>query len=145
MPTAQQILARKGRHVFTVSPEATVLDAALLMNEHKIGCLVALQDHHIVGILTERDLLRRIVARRIDPGEMLVRDVMTRQVACCQPDATLEEARNLIMHRRVRHLPVVNAAGQLQGLISIGDLNAWELTGQQIEIQYLHEYLYSRV
>ncbi|MEX1015678.1 MAG: CBS domain-containing protein [Phycisphaeraceae bacterium] len=145
MPTAQQVLAQKGSQVFTTSPSATVLDAALLMNEHKIGCLIVLDNGCIVGIFTERDVLRRVVARRLDPGETLVGDVMTREVVCCEPDATVDDARNVVMHRRIRHLPIVDAQGQLLGLISIGDLNAWELTGQEIELQALHEYIHSRV
>ncbi|MEX0654540.1 MAG: CBS domain-containing protein [Phycisphaeraceae bacterium] len=145
MPTAQQVLAQKGSQVFNTSPSATVLDAALLMNEHKIGCLIVLDNGCIVGIFTERDVLRRVVARRLDPGETLVGDVMTREVVCCEPDATVDDARNVVMHRRIRHLPIVDAQGQLLGLISIGDLNAWELTGQEIELQALHEYIHSRV
>ncbi|MFA9479592.1 CBS domain-containing protein [Phycisphaerales bacterium AB-hyl4] len=145
MPTAREVLKNKGSHVFSIGPQATAHEAALLMNEHKIGCLVVLDGGCIVGIFTERDMLRRVVARRLDPADALVGDVMTREVVCCQPDATLDDARSVIMHRRIRHLPVVDDRGRLNGLISIGDLNAWQITGQEIEIQYLHEYIHGRV
>ncbi|MEX0745553.1 MAG: CBS domain-containing protein [Phycisphaeraceae bacterium] len=144
MSTVKQVLDAKGRHVSTIGSQASVLDAALLMNEHKIGCLVVLDGGRIVGIFTERDVLRRVVARRLDPGETSIDSVMTREVVCCQPDSRVDDARNIFMQRRIRHLPVVDEVGRLRGLISIGDLNAWELTGQQIEIHYLQEYIHGR-
>ena len=144
MPTVRQILARKGTQVLTVSADASVLDAALLMNEHKIGALVVVDAAQVIGIVTERDVLRRLVAKRRDPAETTVGDIMTREVICCHPDTHLEEARAIFMQRRIRHLPVVNDRGVLEGLVSIGDLNAWQLDGQEQEIHYLHAYIHGR-
>lgn len=145
MPSVERILARKGAHVVTIEPQASALDAALLMNEHHLGALVVVEEGHVAGIVTERDMLRRVVAKRRDPAECAVAEVMTRHVVCCRPDTPIQEARALFMHRRIRHLPVVSDRGALQGLISIGDVNAWELDGQEQEIHYLHEYLFGRV
>jgi CBS domain-containing protein len=145
MGTVNQILTRKGSQVMSISPNASVLDAALLMNEHKIGALIVLDKGQVSGIFTERDVLRRVVAKRLDSADVIVRDAMTREVICCRPDTSMDEARNVFMKRRIRHLPVVEEDGQLKGMISIGDLNAWDRDGQQRTIHYLHEYLYGNI
>ena len=67
---------------------------------------------------------------------------MTRKVICCRGDTKIDEARSVCMSKRVRHLPVVDEDRSLQGMISIGDLNAWNLDHQEEAIQYLQEYLY---
>src|SRR6476660_7038824 len=124
MATVKEILTIKGPHVLTIGPEATVLDAALLMNEHKIGALLVLQNGGIVGVFTERDILRRIVAEQRSPSQTRVAEVMTAEVVCATPHTDLNEARTAMKNRRIRHLPVVDDQGKLQGLVSIGDLNA---------------------
>lgn len=146
MATVKQVLAQKRPEVLTVGAEVTVLDAALRMNEHRIGSLVVVDEAgQVAGIVTERDVLRRVVARRRDPGEALVGEVMTQEVVCCRPEATVDEARAVFKHRRIRHLPVVGEDGRLEGMISIGDLNAWQLDGAELELNYLHDYLAGRM
>jgi CBS domain-containing protein len=142
MATVRDILAVKGPNVLTVSPHATVLDAALRMNDHKVGSVVVVEHGRVVGIFTERDILRRIVAEQRDPATTLVEEVMTAEVACALPDTTVEECRGVMKNRRIRHLPVVDETRTLRGLISIGDLNAHETTAQEVTIHFLHEYLY---
>lgn len=145
MSTVRDILARKGNQVFTIGPQASVLDAACLMNEHKIGCLLVVQADEIVGILTERDLLERVVARCKQPDRMLVREAMTSDVLYCRPHTDLEEVRSIMKDYRLRHLPVVDLQGTLHGMISIGDLNAWEVRVQEATITVLTEYIHGRV
>jgi CBS domain-containing protein len=145
MPTVRDILAIKGTCVQSTSPEATALDAALLMNEHKIGSLVVMDGGRVVGIITERDLLQRIIAQRRDPVDTLVEDVMTTQVICCRTYTTLDEARAVMKNRRVRHLPVVDEEVHLLGLISIGDLNAYTSHDQELTIHVLEDYIHGRV
>jgi len=145
MHTVNDVLGHKGSQVFSIHPEATVLDAALLMNEHQVGAVVVTSGQRVAGIFTERDVLRRIVARRLDPAQMAVRDAMTQDVICCRCDVPLEEARTIFRNKRIRHLPVVDDRGQLKGMISIGDLNAWELNGKEVTIQYLQEYIYGTI
>src|SRR5262245_47496166 len=108
MATVKDILAVKGSHVLSISPEATALDAAVLMNDHKVGSLVVMRRNQLIGIVSERDILVRVVVRRIDPGQALVQDVMTTELVCCQLHTTLEEARGVMKNRRIRHLPVVD-------------------------------------
>lgn len=145
MATVREILARKGSNVFTIGPEATVLDAALLMNEHKIGSLVVLEAGQVVGMFTERDVLRRVVGEQRDPARTRVGEVMTTEVVCCTPETTIDEARGAMKNRRIRHLPLVDGDRRLQGLISIGDLNAYQASDHEQTIYWLHEYIYGRV
>ena len=145
MVTVKELLVKKGPQVFSISKNATVLNAAILMNDHRVGALVVIDEGHIQGMFSERDVLRRIVAERRDPATTLVQDIMTREVVCCTPDTSIEEARGSMKNRRIRHLPVVDGDEQLVGLISIGDLNAHEATAQEQTIYLLHEYLYGRV
>lgn len=145
MATVRDILSHKGTHVSSIHPDATVYEAAVGMNEKKIGALVVLDDNRLVGIFTERDILQRVVAQRRDAGDTHVRDVMTQEVACCRPHTTLEEARGVMKNRRIRHLPVVDDEDRLLGLISIGDLNAHQTSTQENTIHLLHQYIYGHV
>lgn len=145
MATALDILGHKGRNVLSISPQATVLKAAQHMNEFKIGCLVVLDDDRLVGILSERDILTRVVALRRDPASTLVEEVMTTDVICCRGETTIDEARGVMKHRRIRHLPCLGDDDELIGLISIGDLNAFQATTQERTIHLLHEYIYGHV
>jgi CBS domain-containing protein len=145
MSTVKDILAVKGAHALSISPEATALDAAVLMNEHKIGSLLVMSGGQLIGIITERDILTRVVVPRLDPGETPVGDVMTTEVVCCQPHTKLDEARGVLKNRRIRHLPVVDEDQRLHGLISIGDLNAHDAHDHEMTIHVLQEYIYGRV
>lgn len=142
MATVNDVLKQKGSQVFSIGPKASVLDAALLMNEHRIGGLVVLHSARVVGIITERDVLRRVVAQRADPANVTVQDVMTEDVYVCKKHVSIEEARGIFKNQRIRHLPVVDDSGRLEGMVSIGDINGWKLNGQEATIQYLHAYLY---
>jgi CBS domain-containing protein len=145
MTMVKDILANKGAHVLTIGKDATVLDAALLMNEHRVGSVVVMEAGRIAGMFTERDVLRRVVGERRDPVTTLVAEVMTTEVACCGPDTPIDEAGAAMKNRRIRHLPVVDGDGRALGLISIGDLNAHHNHTQEQTIHLLHEYLHGRV
>ena len=145
MSTVQAILEKKGRQVWTVGREATVLQAVLLMNDNKIGALVVIDGGRIDGMFTERDLLRRVVGEQRDPARTTVAEVMTQEVACCSVDTPLDEASSAMKNRRIRHLPVVDDEGRLLGMVSIGDLNAYQQADQEQTIFLLHEYMHGRV
>jgi CBS domain-containing protein len=141
MPKALTILEKKGPDVATVDRAATVLDAAKLMNQRRIGALVVTAGDKVVGIFTERDILNRVVAAGSEPSRTKVGDVMTSPMACCRRDTRLAECKAVMSQKRIRHLPVVEE-GKLFGIISIGDIMASEVADQQATIEYLHEYLY---
>lgn len=145
MSQVQELLKRKGTAVRTTSPTATVLAAAELMNDHQIGSLVVVdEDGRVAGIFTERDVLRRVVGQRRDPATTTVAKVMTKEVVCCTPKTTTDEARWAMKMRRIRHLPVADEEGKLIGLISIGDLNAELQATQEQTLFLLHEYIAGR-
>jgi CBS domain-containing protein len=141
MSTVQSVLAKKGGQVVTIGVADTALVAATLMNERAIGGLVVLDGGHVVGMFTERDILRRVVAMRRDPATTPVREVMTSPVAYCRRETTLDECRAVMTEKRIRHLPVVDEKG-VCGIVTIGDLMAHDVTDQQATIQYLNEYIF---
>lgn len=140
MPNAQQILERKGQTLISIDPDASVLDAARLMNEHHIGSLVVLVNGALAGIFTERDIMRRVVARQRDPASTTVRETMTTPVACATPQTPTPELQSVMREKRVRHLPVVQD-GQVVGMISIGDLNRAQHAVDEQTIEYLQQYM----
>jgi CBS domain-containing protein len=144
MPRVQDILAHKGDRVHTIGPQASVLDAAVLMNQEKIGCLVVLDGNHVVGMFSERDILRRVVAACLDPAATAVGDIMTDEVVCCRLHTKLLEARGVMKNRRIRHMPVLNDDESLCGIISIGDLNAHDMHEQESTIYIMEQYIYGR-
>lgn len=145
MATVQAIVSRKGSRVLSIDPATSVLDASIKMNDHKIGALVVLEAGRVVGIITERDVMQRLVVQQRNPASTRVDQVMTSELVTCHPEDSIDHARGVLMERRIRHLPVIDDQDRLVGLISIGDLNAWELTGQEVKIQALEQYLYGMV
>jgi len=155
---SQKTSEKRSAHVYTISPTATVIAATKLMNRHKIGALVVVAPDgnfdntdenapcdRVVGMFTERDVLTRVVGEQRDPAQTFVEEVMTSEVAFCRPHSTLDEVGGVMRERHIRHLPVCGGGGELLGLVSIGDLNAWNARGQEVTIQYLHEYIHGRV
>jgi len=149
MATIADILSKKGSRVYCTDPTATVLEATQVMNRHKIGALVVTTGGtdcaRVVGMFTERDVLTRIVAEQRDPSGTLVEEVMSADVAYCRPETEIDEVGAVMRERRIRHLPVCDGSGELKGLISIGDINAWHADGQATVIHHLHEYIHGRV
>ncbi|MCH8344058.1 MAG: CBS domain-containing protein [Planctomycetes bacterium] len=140
MATAEQLTAIKGGAIASLPPQATVLEAAQLMNDRHIGSVLVTEGNQLVGIFTERDVLRRVVADQRDPATTTVADVMTSPVACAAPHTTLDEIRTVMRDKRIRHVPVVNG-GAVLGMISLGDLNKAEHDGQVETIRYLEQYM----
>lgn len=147
MSTVSAILRRKGRAVITTTADATVLDAAREMNTHRIGSLVVTTGSGqgdkgtVIGIITERDILMRIVASERDPRRTRVRDVMTAPVTFCTPDTPIANLRETMTSQRIRHVPVWCERDGLSGLISIGDLNSTEAETMVQTIHALEEYI----
>ena len=150
MATVSHLLATKsGCHVFSVSPETTVFDATRLMNAEHIGALLVVQTSpagdELVGIFTERDVLRRVVAAGRQSDFTCVGAVMTRDIITCTIDTQLEEIAELMRVERIRHLPVLEGNQHIAGLISIGDLNAYKAGNCQLALQAAENYIQGRV
>ena len=140
MATAEQLIEIKGAAVASLPSTATVLEAAQLMNDRHIGSVLVINQDRLVGIFTERDVLRRIVAEERDAAATHLDDVMTRQVACAAPHTTLDEIRAVMRRKRIRHIPVVKSK-RVVGMISIGDLNKADHDGQAETIKYLEQFM----
>ncbi|SRR5579885_317106 len=134
------LLERKGSKVFSIPPTVTVFDAVAEMNRHRIGAIVVLDGERLVGMFTERDVLRRVVGAGIDPRRALVSEVMTAEVITIGPEATLEETAAIFTEKRCRHLPVV-VDEKLIGLISIGDISRWMGDAHRAEAEHLKNYI----
>ena len=113
------------RSVVTVEPDCTAKHAVNIMNRFEIGCLVVVEEGRVVGIMTERDVLVRVVAEERDPEETLVRDIMSRPVIVGGPDTPLEEAVKMMMKNRIKKLPVMErfrGVERLVGLVTLTDI-----------------------
>jgi CBS domain-containing protein len=107
--------------VITVEVDATVMKAVKVMNENEIGCLVITRKGRAVGILTERDLLKRVIGQSMNPSKTKVRDIMTKPLIAGYPDMDLEDATRLMFEKKIKKLPVVDN-GRLKGLITLTDV-----------------------
>src|SRR5690606_7797849 len=115
------ILKAKGYNVVTASPGMTLAEAARLLSEKRIGALVIMQGRQILGILSERDIVKTVAYAGAEALERPVRDVMTSRVVTCSLNDSVDELMDEMTDRRFRHLPVVED-GELVGIVSIGDV-----------------------
>jgi CBS domain-containing protein len=145
MPTVRDVLAVKGQSLQTIDSRATVLDATRKMNQHKIGALVVMEGDRVAGMFTERDVLTRVISEELPPAAVPIEAVMTRDVICCAPDDDLDEVSAIMKSRRIRHVPVCDCDGRLQGIVSIGDVNAQYASNAEQTIHFLNDYIYGRV
>ena len=150
MATVSHLLAvKKSSHVFSVTPDSTVFEATCLMNAEHVGALLIIQNYTIsqklVGIFTERDVLRRVVAARRQPEHTKVGDVMTREIITCTVDTQLDDLAELMRDKRIRHLPALHKNESIAGFISIGDLNAYQAGYCELALQEAEHYIHGRV
>jgi CBS domain-containing protein len=139
MTMINQLLKVKGCDHFSVGPDETVYAAIKKMAEKNIGSVLVMDGATLVGIFTERDYARNVVLKGKSSPQTLVRDIMATQVACVEPDDTVEECMALMTDKRVRHLPVVED-GAVVGIISIGDLVKSIIDEQRFTIEQLETY-----
>ena len=138
--TVSQLLDKKGRNVWTISPQASVYDALKLIADKDIGALVVTDGGKILGMFSERDYARKVVLQGRWSKETTVADVMTKQVYFVPPWRTLDECMALMTYKRVRHLPVLES-GRLVGVVSIGDVVKEIISEQEFVIQELEGFV----
>ena len=141
--TVGDLLRVKGPKVETIAPGATILEAIRRMADKHIGCLaVTNRTGRLVGIVSERDCLWKVIAAGRSPRTKLVKEVMTplKEMDTVSPAVTVEECMGLMTSGRHRHLPVL-VDGRLAGLISLGDVVKFMLDSQQATIQSLEKYI----
>jgi CBS domain-containing protein len=140
MQSIGEILDEKGHEVYFIAPTATVLQAVELMCARRVGALLVATPNATRGIISERDVLTRVILERRDPAKTKVEDVMTHAVACVRPMTRAREAMAVMTERRCRHLPVISDE-RVVGMVSIGDLVRAASREQEAEIRMLHEYV----
>lgn len=108
-------------NVITTEKHALVIDAVKIMNRHGIGCLVAMEDGSPVGIVTERDLLKRVLGESKNPKKIRVQEIMSSPLIVAKPDMDIEKVTRLMFDRKIKKLPIVED-GKLVGLVTFTDL-----------------------
>ena len=121
MKTVQELLQTKGSQVWSVSPDSSILEAAKRMADHNVGALLVVDADQMVGILSERDTVRKVTAKGKSCRDTSVREAMTGDVITIGPQASLDEATGLMLSHEIRHLPVVKG-GKPIGMVSLRDV-----------------------
>jgi CBS domain-containing protein len=142
MTTVRKLLEGKGRAIYSVEPQAAVLDAVRLMAEHHVGALVVMRGAALEGIVSERDYARKVILRGRSSADTPVRDIMSAPVLTVSLDTSVQACMQLMTDRHVRHLPVVDGA-RVIGMISIGDLVKAVIAEQKAQIEQLESYIHS--
>lgn len=137
------ILNEKGGVVTTITAEATLAQAASLLDQKRIGAVVAVDSKGgLIGVLSERDIVRRFARNGAATVDMTVADAMTRGVITATPSETLDTCLGRMTDRRIRHLPIVED-GELLGIISIGDLVKHKIDSVLAEAEAMTAYIKS--
>ena len=142
MKRVKDILETKGHDVWCIEPSAWVYDAMKLMADRGVGALLVMEGPKLVGIISERDYARKIILQGRASRSTEVREIMTSRVVYTEPERNIEECMALMTEKRIRHLPVVEA-GQVCGVISIGDLVKAIIAEQKFIIEQLERYISS--
>lgn len=135
------ILQEKGGSVVTVNASDSLQRSAEILDQNRIGATVAVDSKgNVVGVLSERDIVRRVAEQGAAALQMKVEDAMTRDVLTGTPETTILDGLELMTDRRIRHLPVVDE-GKLAGIVSIGDLVKWRISQAVAEAEAMKEYI----
>ncbi|MBQ0715581.1 CBS domain-containing protein [Paraperlucidibaca wandonensis] len=141
MKTVMQVLQGKSNQAtYTITPQATVLEAISLMADKGIGALIVAEGDRMVGIVSERDYARKVVLMERSSYNTLVRDIMTSAVLAVTAEETTERCMGIMTEKRLRHLPVLSGENII-GIVSIGDLVKEVISEQQQIIEHLEQYI----
>jgi len=140
MSRVSEILRGKGADVLKIEASATVFEAIKKIVEKNVGSILVTEGDEIVGIMTERDYLRKVAVEGRTSHDTTVGEIMTSPLVYVTPDTTIEESMAIMTDRRIRHLPVVDDE-KFVGIISIGDLVKFQSQEQSFQIKYLTDYI----
>jgi CBS domain-containing protein len=141
MIKVKDILDKKGRQFYFVSPDNTVYEALEMMASKDVGALMVVSNDRLVGMLSERDYSRKIILRGLSSKSSKVGDLMSKEVIGVNPESTIDDCMALMTGKRIRHLPVLEK-DKIMGLISIGDVVNAIIQDQHIIIKDLENYIY---
>jgi CBS domain-containing protein len=133
------LAGKKISTVWSIGPNATVIDAIRFMDEKNVGALPVEENGKLVGIVSERDYTRKIILKGKSSKDTPVSDIMTKQVLTVNPSNSVTECMKIMTDKRVRHLPVLEGA-DLVGILSIGDVVNWLISAQKAMIDNLERY-----
>jgi CBS domain-containing protein len=136
----ENLLAEKDSRIWSITPDATVYEALVLMDQKDIGALLVMQGNKLIGILSERDYARKIIIKGKSSKETLVREVMTNEVCYVDKKTNMDECLAIMTEKHIRHLPVMEQ-NRLIGLVSIGDVVKSIISEQEIVIDDLYNYI----
>jgi CBS domain-containing protein len=142
MATVSALLKHKGRLIYSVPPDAPVLEAIKEMAEHGVGALLVMQNERLMGVVSERDYARKVILLGRSSNETRVSQIMSTPVLTVRPDQSVNECMRIMTESRVRHLPVLEGE-RVVGVLSIGDLVRAVLEEQQQTIEQLEQYIHS--
>jgi len=134
-------LLKIGKPAVTVTSDVTVMDAIKSMEEAGVGAVVVVEDGDLKGMFTERDVMLRVVIPAKDPAQTLVADVMTSPVLTVSKETTVDDALTTMWERHFRHLPVVDADGRVEGMVSIRHLLHTKVENLTQELDSLEAYM----
>src|SRR5262249_36751989 len=140
-----EILQHKGSRVLSIDPRATLAEVVQKLVKHNVGALVVCEEEdctRMLGIITERDILRACAAKKVPLEDYRVSDVMSHDLVTGTPQDTVQDAMGVMTDRRIRHLPIVDDDGRLIGLVSIGDLVKQQHDQLTMENHYLKSYIH---
>ena len=144
MKTVRNILEHKNAEVAAVPVGTTIRQAVNVMAEMGIGSVLITEGDSLKGIFTERDVMKRVVAKNMDPDTTLVDEVMSTDIMTCSPDDTIEEVSRFITTARKRHIPVTEK-GKLIGICTAGDVMALVLEDRTIQVEHLKNYIQGKI
>jgi CBS domain-containing protein len=140
MVRVRQLLARKGNQVWSIEDEDPVLEAIQLMADKHIGALPVMRNGELVGVLSERDYARKVILLGRSSAETPVWQIMSSPVVTVAPDEGVRQCMEIMTHKRIRHLPVMEN-GRMIGVISIGDLVRAVIEEQDQTIEQLEKFI----
>lgn len=143
MKTIAQVIEGKQGPIATVEADNTVISALRVMANRGIGAVLVTDNGALAGIFSERDYARKVVLQGKDSATTPVRDIMTSKLIHVTPEMTVDQAMQLMSDKRIRHLPVLDPAGSLVGVVSIGDMVKETIEYQQFLIRQLESYIAS--
>ena len=140
MKTLTNLVSAKGSEIWAIGPGEMVFEAVRRMDEKKVGALLVMEGAHLEGIVSERDVARKVILSGRDAKALPVREIMTARVVLGRPDLKVDEAMAIMTDRRIRHLPVADG-NRVVGIVSIGDLVKALIEEQQFLIEQLEHYI----